>query len=288
MEVFEAILKRRSIRKFKSEPVSPEVLERVLEAGRWAPSGGNIQPWIFIAVLDSRLLELIRGFSPGFLGSPPAAIVVCSNRKMAAEKGGKLAETYLSIADCSMAAQNMLLAATALGLGSCVIKSFSPKPVKEILKIPEGVEPEVIIALGYPDEEPSPPPKKNLEDVARLNAYDGLWRLEAARSSLRKGGEIPGRPSWTNLIAFLASAALECLNEPQTYGSFRLVDALSRLIEVLEREKTEINGFLKDLKKLINEKKYLLMEDLEAYKSFLEEVSRKVARESLNKPRMQT
>jgi CHASE3 domain sensor protein len=66
------------------------------------------------------------------------------------------------------------------------------------------------------------------------------------------------------------------------------VDALSRLIEVLEREKPEINGFLKDLKKLINEKKYLLMEDLEAYRSFLEEVSRKVVRESLNQPRRQS
>ena len=276
MEVFEAILKRRSIRRFKPDPIPAELLERILDAGRWAPSAGNLQPWVFIAIVNRKTLSLLRRFSPGYLGESPAAIVICSNRKLAREKGGELAEKYLVIADCAMAAENMMLAATGLGLGSCVIKSFASEPVKELLKLPEGVEPELIIALGYPAEQPKPPPKKPLEEVAYLEAFGRSWSREEAEGEAGKPVE-PADP-WLGFMAYLISSALGCLDEPQAYGSFRLVDALSRLLEILEAEKPEEREFFKALRREVDARKYLVLSDPAGYRRFLVEVAGRLVR----------
>lgn len=175
MEVFEAIKSRRSVRKYKLKPVPDELVEKILEAGRWAPTGGNIQPWKFIVVKNPKTLDMIRKVSPGYLGNAALAVVVCSDRKRAYKIGGKLGRDYLCIADCAMAVENMLLAAYALGLGSCPVKSFSSTAVKEILEIPEGIEPELLVIIGYPDERPTAPPRFTLEEITYLNKYDEKW-----------------------------------------------------------------------------------------------------------------
>lgn len=77
----------------------------------------------------------------------------------------------MSVADCSMAVENMLLAAHALGLGTCVVKSFSRVAVKEMLEIPDGVEPELLVVLGYPAQSPKPPARIPLREIAFLNKY---------------------------------------------------------------------------------------------------------------------
>lgn len=171
LEVFEAIKGRRSIRKYKPQPIPDEVIEKILEAGRWAPSGGNIQPWIFIVVKDRATLEMIRKVSPGYLGTAPLAIIVCSDKRRAFQVGGRLGRDYMTIADCAMAVQNMLLAAYALGLGTCVVKSFSSIALKEILEIPDGIEPELIVVLGYPDERPAIPHRFPIEEITYLDKY---------------------------------------------------------------------------------------------------------------------
>ncbi|MEM2321160.1 MAG: nitroreductase family protein [Candidatus Bathyarchaeia archaeon] len=181
MEVFEAIKGRRSIRRYKREKISREIIARLLDAARWAPSGGNIQPWLFIVIDDPKLLGAVRKVSPGLFGEPPLAILVCSNRERAYRMGGTLGRDYLTICDCAMAVQNMLLAAHALGLGSCVIKSFSHTAIRELLDIPEGVEPELLVAIGYPDEAPKPLPKIPLKEIVYLNGY---------------GKEFPGLEEW--------------------------------------------------------------------------------------------
>lgn len=172
MDVFEAIRGRRSIRKYKNVPVGKEVIEKLLDAARWAPSGGNIQPWLFIVINDPKVLNVIRKVSPGYFGEAPLAILVCSDREKAYRIGGKLARDYLSIADCAMAVQNMLLAAYALGLGTCVVKSFSHTAMKEILDIPDGIEPELLVIAGYPDQKPKPPPRTPLSEIVYLNKYN--------------------------------------------------------------------------------------------------------------------
>jgi len=151
------------------------LVEKILEAGRWAPSGSNIQPWRFVVIKDRNILDMIRKVSPGYLGATPAAIAVCSDKVTAYAKGGKLGRDYLAIAECSMAAENMLLAAHALGLGACPVKSFSTAAVKEILELPDGIEPELILMIGYPDEIPKVPPKHPLEKIAFLDKYSKAW-----------------------------------------------------------------------------------------------------------------
>jgi len=75
-----------------------------------------------------------------------------------------------------MAAENMLLAAHALGLGACPVKSFSAAAVKEILELPDGIEPELILMIGYPDETPPVPPKHPLKEIAFLDKYGKVWQ----------------------------------------------------------------------------------------------------------------
>jgi len=175
LDVFEAIKGRRSVRKYKADPVPEELIEKILEAGRWAPSGSNIQPWEFIVINDPKVLDMIRKVSPGYFGGSPLAILVCSDKERARKFGGP-GESYLAMVDCAMAAQNMLLTAYALGLGSCPIKSFSQTAVKEILEIPDHLEPELLIAIGYPAQKPSPPPRRPLSEIAHLNKCGVKWK----------------------------------------------------------------------------------------------------------------
>jgi nitroreductase len=171
MDVFEAIKGRRSVRKYKSKSVERELTEKLLSAACWAPSGGNIQPWKFIVVEDPAILEMVRMISPGYFGEAPLAILICSDKIRAHRIGGTMGRDYLSIADCAMATQNILLAAYALGLGTCVVKSFSQAAMKEILEIPQGIEPELLVVIGYPDDVPAPPSRTPLNEIVYLNKF---------------------------------------------------------------------------------------------------------------------
>lgn len=167
MDTLEVIKARRSIRKFAEKPVEPELLEQILEAARWAPSGSNAQRWEFILISDKRVIDSVRRVSPGLLGTPAAIIVICSHPSAKATDWQKSILGY----DCAMAAQNMMLAACSLGLGSCVALSFSRTAVQEILEVPPGVTPELLVTLGYPAESPLPPKRKELSQLVHLNIY---------------------------------------------------------------------------------------------------------------------
>ncbi|MGA2308000.1 MAG: nitroreductase family protein [Candidatus Bathyarchaeia archaeon] len=171
MDVFETIKGRRSVRKFKSKAVERELTEKLLTAACWAPSGGNIQPWKFIVVEDRTTLEMVRKISPGYFGETPLAILVCADKMRAYKVGGAMGRDYLSIADCAMATENIVLAAYALGLGTCIVKSFSHAAMKEILEIPEGIEPELLVVVGYPDAPPAPPRRIPLKENTYLNKF---------------------------------------------------------------------------------------------------------------------
>jgi nitroreductase len=171
MDVLEAIKGRRSIRQYKTDFVSDEMLEKILDAAHWAPSAGNIQPWKFIVIRDKKILELVRKVSPGYLGEAPLAILVCSDIEKESKEGGKLGKDYLSIADCSMAVENMVLAAYAMGLGTCIVKSFSEIAIREILEIPEGIQPELLVVIGYPAQKLTPSDRIPIKEIAYLNKY---------------------------------------------------------------------------------------------------------------------
>ncbi len=171
MDVLEAIKGRRSIRQFTGEPIAKEALERLLDAARWAPTASNQQRWRFVVVTSPAIKELIKKFAPGIFAMPAAFIVICAEKEAGATPWAE--ETYL--ADCAIAAQNIMLAAYEMGIGSCVALSYARVAVKEILNLPEPIEPLLIVTLGYPAEAPAPPPRLELKQIAFLDEYGKEW-----------------------------------------------------------------------------------------------------------------
>ncbi len=143
MEVFEAIRRRKSVRAYTPTPVPSEKLERILEAARLAPSAENRQPWYFIVVTDPDKRKRIAksGIFARFLAKSPIVIVGCGDWK---------ASPKWHVVDVTIAMQNMVLTATAEGLGTCWIGSFNEGLVRRLLKIPERFEVVALLAVGYP------------------------------------------------------------------------------------------------------------------------------------------
>lgn len=149
MDVLEAIRTRRSIRKYDKRPVPEESIREILEAGRWAPSANNSQPWSFIVLRDEKVRrEVARAATYGrFLAEAPLGIAVVVAP----------AASSHPVEDGAIATQNMLLAAHALGLGTCWIGSYGSSyegRVKEVLGIPEDKRLLSIISVGFPAESP--------------------------------------------------------------------------------------------------------------------------------------
>lgn len=158
MEVLEAIRTRRSIRSYGKDPVPQESIARILEAGRWAASAGNAQPWSFVVFTDPEVKrQVTRSFAYGwFLDQAPAGIVVAVDPR----------GSTCPIQDGSLAVANMMLAAHSLGLGTCWINpGFQDDRVKEVLGIPRDRRLICCLSLGFPAESPTKMRKK-LEDIA--------------------------------------------------------------------------------------------------------------------------
>jgi nitroreductase len=142
MDVFEVIQERRSIRSYQDKPVPRKLLEKILEAGRLAPSAKNSEPWHFIAVTDAVKRKALSGGTwAKFLMQSPLVIVACGDKKASPD--------WYAI-DVALAVENMVLTAVGEGLGTCCVGSFIEKDIKEALKIPEKFEVLVMLAVGYP------------------------------------------------------------------------------------------------------------------------------------------
>ena len=161
MELFEAIRERRAIRKYRPSPISDDDIKKILVAAKWAPYA-NLHPWEFIVLKDRKFVRNLWKISPGSFGNAPVAIVICANQEKA---------NFPPMTDASFAAQNILLAAYGLGLGSCPITSFPKSAVRELLSIPKRIEPLIIVAIGYSDERPSPPSRPPLDEITFSEEY---------------------------------------------------------------------------------------------------------------------
>lgn len=163
MDVFEAISKRRSIRKYKTTAVEEEKLDKILEAARIAPSAGNRQEWKFMVVKDEDTREkLIKAANDQkFVGEAPVTIVAISTESERVMPCGQPAYTV----DLSIAVSFMILEATELGLGTCWLGAYSEEEVKKILDIPEDIRVPAMFTLGYADEDPGPRPRKKLSEI---------------------------------------------------------------------------------------------------------------------------
>lgn len=150
MDALEALFTRRSIRRYTDEPVSDDDLETILEAGMNAPSANNRQPWHFVVVDDREKLNAIMDIHPysRMLAEAPVAILVCGDTEVSSGYWQQ---------DCAAATENILLAARALGLGTCwlgVTPNEQRAPaIADLFGLPENMQPLNVIALGHPAEE---------------------------------------------------------------------------------------------------------------------------------------
>ncbi len=175
MDLFEAIKDRRSVRAFKSTPIPEESLVRILEAASWAPStiSWRGESWEFIVVKDPALrTELYRAASDqAFIREAPVCIVVCVDQIRYSEVYGSRGTELYAICDASAATENLLLAVHALGLGACWVGDFNDTVVSRLLGLPSSVKPIAILPVGYPDETPSPKPRRHLKDAVHIEKY---------------------------------------------------------------------------------------------------------------------
>jgi len=169
MDLAEAIKKRRSIRKYLTRKVENDKLDRVLEAGRLAPSAKNLQEWRFVVVRDEgrrkRLAEAAKGQT--FVGEAPVVIAACATVTDYVMTCGQL--TYPI--DLAIALEHMVLTAAADGLGTCWIGAFYEEEVKKILNIPPEVRVVALLPLGYPDESPHPRPRKEIGEIVAFESW---------------------------------------------------------------------------------------------------------------------
>jgi nitroreductase len=167
---FEVIKKRRACRHFDSTPLPKETLDKIVYAAHRAPTGGNIPYRFVILVDDPTQLKLLKMVSPGLLGNAMAALVICTNVRIA-EEGGNLA-IEMSHVDAGAAAENAVLAAYAMGFGASFIKSYSEAAVRRVLDIPEHCRTEIVVSLGFPSKDEPPPIKKGKAGkITYLNFY---------------------------------------------------------------------------------------------------------------------
>lgn len=198
MELKEVLLRRRSIRKFKPDPVPEEYVMELLEAARLAPSGTNLQPWRFVIVesqeMRQRLSECTYGIT--FIAQAPVTIVCCADLKSLEKRPQRIAElrqagafagtplesikledylkqrsmdetaarAYLSL-NVAIAIEHIILRATDLGLGSCWVMMFNQKEVKKLLGLGEELIVVALVPVGFPDQDPPPRPRLKVEDI---------------------------------------------------------------------------------------------------------------------------
>jgi F420 biosynthesis protein FbiB-like protein len=206
MDTFEAIVRRRSIRRFKPEPVDRELITRLLEAARAAPSGDNLQPWRFVVVQSAQKRELLceAAYGQSMFRQAPVVIVALGDRKVFRKRlrRGKelvdigavdadvmqtVTEVYGArqkdpaavdrtiLANCMIAIDHLTLAATSLGLGSCWVMLMKVDEVAKVLEIPEQMFPVAMVPIGYADQDPPPRPRYSLEEIAFNEELGRPW-----------------------------------------------------------------------------------------------------------------
>ncbi|MCR4418750.1 MAG: nitroreductase family protein [Clostridia bacterium] len=175
MELMEVIGRRRSIRRFRPDPVEEEKLAAVLEAARLAPSWKNGQCWCFVVVRDGetrrKLAEAMPATNPGrgSLVQAPLAVVACVNPAASEEWEGR----PYHFVDGAIALEHLVLAAASLGLGTCWLGMIYEDQVRSVLGIPPSVRVLAMTPLGYPDEDPRPRRRKAAEEIAYFERWGG-------------------------------------------------------------------------------------------------------------------
>jgi nitroreductase len=165
MDFSQLIRQRYSVRAYAPDPIEEEKLQQVLEAARLAPTAANRQPFQLIVIPTAgREAELQRIYKRDWFVQAPLVLCACAIPAQAwVRMDGK---PYADV-DVTIAMDHLILAATELGLGTCWIAAFDPAAAREVLSLPEGLEPIVFTPLGYPADEPRSKRRKALSDLVR-------------------------------------------------------------------------------------------------------------------------
>ena len=182
MQTLDAIKKRRTIRKFKDKPISNENLRKILEAGNLAPCAAGLANWRFVVITANEDKKEIAkaAFNQEFIEDAAILIVVCSDSERLKELYGERGEMY-AIQNTAAAIENMLLAATDLGIGSAWIGAFDKDEIAKVIHTPYDIDIHSIVALGYPNEIPKVV-KLKLPDVVY---FDRWGKSEIGRNKKR-------------------------------------------------------------------------------------------------------
>jgi nitroreductase len=165
LSLVETILSRRSIRHYEKKEIPDGELNRILEAGRQAPSAANRQPFRLIVITDDGIKkELSKGLFNRFIKNSAFTIVGCANTS-------DILTGRWAIVDTTIALQNMVIAAWSMDIGSCWIGDFKEDKVKQILEIPDKWKVVAPVSFGYPSEQPKPRRKKSITEIASFNRF---------------------------------------------------------------------------------------------------------------------
>ena len=174
--MLELIKTRRVIRNMTDQPVQRAQIEKILEAARWAPAGGNHRLLRFLAIQNPSTLQIMRKVSPGMSQRPTAAIVICIDWGQVKYHKIPVHDRTIYI-DVGTAMENMMLAAHAIKLGTGPVTSFSKEALRVVLNIPENLSPEVIICIGHaaPKDQMAMIPKKKVtwQSLTDWERYEG-------------------------------------------------------------------------------------------------------------------
>lgn len=178
-EMLELIKRRQSDRGYLSREVEQEKLDRILEAGRLAPSACNSQPWKFIVVTEPGVKKQVAraatakeiGFNKFVDQAPVLLVIVREKPNIVSRVGGSIKNKDYSVIDIGIATENICLQAVAEELGSCILGWFNEQKVKQILNIPENKRVELIITLGYPSKPHREKKRKDSLEVVSYNKY---------------------------------------------------------------------------------------------------------------------
>ncbi|MHA2602206.1 MAG: nitroreductase family protein [Candidatus Thorarchaeota archaeon SMTZ1-83] len=179
MDILSVIKKRRHIHNFKSDPIPSSKIEHLLEAARWAPSAGNLQPWEIVVIRsDSQKADLVDacGGKPYML-TAPVLLVFCADLNRTGGRYGDRGTSLYVIQDTAAAIQNVLLAAKDLGLGTGWVGAFDEGGASRVLDLPSHVRPMAVVLLGTADEDPKPPPRREVKEFAHLERFGQQGRL---------------------------------------------------------------------------------------------------------------
>lgn len=193
MNVEEAIRQRRSVRSYSTTDVKHDDLIKILSLARYAPSSGNIQNWVFIVVRDGdKKREIAKAcLNQIWMVQAPVHIIICNDLIAAKRAYGDRGEKLYSIQNCAAAAQNIMLAAESLGLSTCWVGSFDTEGIKRIMDIPQGINPEIIITLGYKTGKPTSIAGRH--DLSHMIFFDDWGNKKLQKSLLLERAEEAGK-----------------------------------------------------------------------------------------------